>query len=182
MTYYARHLPHWQPLGRSIFLTWRLFGSLPQEVIAELNRNQNLSEGKTFLMADRELDNLRTGPRWLNEASIARCVIAALYSGEHELHQYVLHAFAIMPNHVHVLIEPSVSLARITNGLKGATARQGQSVTRANGQTFLARRIVRPLDTKWRRIRSSQKVYRTEPRRRRAGQECRGLAVVERLK
>jgi hypothetical protein len=78
-----------------------------------------LSEGKTFLMADRELDSARTGPRWLNDAGIARCVIAALYRGEHELHQYVLRAFAIMPNHVHVLIEPSVSLARITNGLKG---------------------------------------------------------------
>jgi hypothetical protein len=79
MTYYSRHLPHWQPLGKAIFLTWRLFGSLPQGVIAELQRHRNLSEGKTFLMADRELDSARTGPRWLNQASIARCVIDALY-------------------------------------------------------------------------------------------------------
>jgi len=136
MTYYARHLPHWQPPGRPIFLTWRLFGSLPEEVIAELQRHRNLSEGKTFLMADRELDSARTGPRWLNDASIARCVIAALYRGEHELHQYVLRAFAIMPNHVHVLIEPSVSLARITNGLKGVTARQANQLLGQTGRHF----------------------------------------------
>jgi REP element-mobilizing transposase RayT len=136
MTYYYRHLPHWQPLGRPIFLTWRLFGSLPEEVIVELQRHRNLLEGKTFLMADRQLDSARTGPRWLNEASIARCVIAALYRGEHELHQYVLRAFTIMPNHVHVLIEPSVSLARITNGLKGVTARQANQLLGQTGRHF----------------------------------------------
>src|SRR5437588_11773829 len=29
MTFYRRILPHWQPEGKPIFLTWRLFGSLP---------------------------------------------------------------------------------------------------------------------------------------------------------
>src|SRR5437588_8171297 len=29
MTFYRRNLPHWQPEGKPIFLTWRLFGSLP---------------------------------------------------------------------------------------------------------------------------------------------------------
>ncbi len=29
MEFYHRNLPHWQPHGASIFLTWRLYGSLP---------------------------------------------------------------------------------------------------------------------------------------------------------
>jgi hypothetical protein len=31
MTYYERALPHWQPEGAALFLTWRLHGSLPKE-------------------------------------------------------------------------------------------------------------------------------------------------------
>src|SRR6266851_3973849 len=29
MAFYRRNLPHWHPEGASIFLTWRLYGSLP---------------------------------------------------------------------------------------------------------------------------------------------------------
>ncbi len=34
--FYRRTLPHWQPPGASIFITWRLQGSLPRTVIARL--------------------------------------------------------------------------------------------------------------------------------------------------
>jgi hypothetical protein len=27
MTFYRRNLPHWHPEGKSIFITWRLYGS-----------------------------------------------------------------------------------------------------------------------------------------------------------
>src|ERR1019366_2883690 len=30
MSYYERNLPHWQPEGAALFLTWRLHGSLPR--------------------------------------------------------------------------------------------------------------------------------------------------------
>ena len=32
MTFYRRNLPHWHPDGKAIFITWRLFGSLPKGV------------------------------------------------------------------------------------------------------------------------------------------------------
>src|ERR1022692_4643065 len=32
MSYYERNLPHWQPEGAALFLTWRLHGSLPRAV------------------------------------------------------------------------------------------------------------------------------------------------------
>src|SRR5260370_6803775 len=85
MTYYDRHLPHWQPLGRPIFLTWRLFGSLPEEVIAELQRHRNLSEGKTFLMPYGQLDIAHTGPRCLTEPSLPPPLIPTPYSRQHDL-------------------------------------------------------------------------------------------------
>jgi putative transposase len=136
MTYYARHLPHWQPPGGTIFLTWRLYGSLPAEVIAKLRRERSSSDGKTFLKADRALDKSCSSPFWLKEPSIAQCVIAALYRGERELRQYVLRAFVIMPNHVHVLLEPSISLARITKGLKGVTGREANEILGRTGKRF----------------------------------------------
>ncbi|MEK7277378.1 MAG: hypothetical protein AAB427_08520, partial [Chloroflexota bacterium] len=34
--FYRRRLPHWQPPGATIFITWRLYGSLPREVIGRL--------------------------------------------------------------------------------------------------------------------------------------------------
>ena len=34
MTYYERDLPHWQPEEAGLFLTWRLHGSLPKEILA----------------------------------------------------------------------------------------------------------------------------------------------------
>ncbi len=40
-TYYRRNLPHWHPIGRSIFLTWRLDGSLPRTVVEKLRLTRN---------------------------------------------------------------------------------------------------------------------------------------------
>jgi REP element-mobilizing transposase RayT len=41
-----------------------------------------------------------------------------------------------MPNHVHVLLDPSVTLARITKGLKGVTARQANEILGRIGKPF----------------------------------------------
>jgi putative transposase len=136
MDYHVRHLPHWNPGERTIFLTWRLFGSLPIDVIAKLRRERGSSAGKDFAKADRVLDEARAGPLWLNEPSIARCVVAAIYRGDRELHQYTLRAFAVMPNHVHALLDPSISLQRITNGLKGVTAREANQILGRTGKHF----------------------------------------------
>jgi hypothetical protein len=40
-SFYRRHLPHWQPAGATIFLTWRLYGSLPQEALERLADEQH---------------------------------------------------------------------------------------------------------------------------------------------
>ena len=43
-TYYHRNLPHWQPPGAAIFLTCRLYGCLPENVIQQLKEAQRLVE------------------------------------------------------------------------------------------------------------------------------------------
>jgi REP element-mobilizing transposase RayT len=136
MTYYKRHLPHWQPPGRTIFLTWRLYGSLPASIIQKIQRQRNLKQGEAFLKIDRVLDEIRTGPFWLKDGRIASCVVRALRKGECELRQYILHVFVVMPNHVHVLFDPLVTLARITKGLKGATAREANEILGQTGKRF----------------------------------------------
>ena len=52
-------------------------------------------------------------------------VASALLYGESERHFHQLRAWVIMPNHVHVVLRPNASLARITRWLKGSAARPG---------------------------------------------------------
>lgn len=41
-----------------------------------------------------------------------------------------------MPNHVHVLLDPFISLERITNGLKGVAAREANQILGRVGKHF----------------------------------------------
>ena len=41
-----------------------------------------------------------------------------------------------MPNHVHVLLDPAISLERITNSLKGVTAREANRILGRTGEHF----------------------------------------------
>jgi putative transposase len=85
---------------------------------------------------DSVLDKAITGPLWLKDTRIAGCVMEAIYSGEKKLGFYAVHAFVIMPNHVHLLITPHVPVSRLMNGLKGLTAREANSILRCKGKHF----------------------------------------------
>jgi putative transposase len=134
MTYYERNLPHWHPAGKSIFVTWRLFGSLPRTVGARIKSSGNAS-GKRFLVFDECLDSAKCGPLWLLDGKIAGYVRDALIRGA-ELGQYRLHAWVIMPNHVHVLLEPLVALQRVMSTLKGVSARNANAELGRVGEPF----------------------------------------------
>jgi len=83
---------------------------------------------------DRLLDQATTGPRYLRQPEIAQIVADALIHGS--LHQYELHAWVVMPNHVHILITPNVPLAKITKSLKGFTARKANLILKLSGKPF----------------------------------------------
>jgi REP element-mobilizing transposase RayT len=63
-------------------------------------------------------------------------VQASLLKGFRDLNHYTLLAYVLMPNHVHVLIDPFISVARITNGIKGVTARVANLLLGRVGRPF----------------------------------------------
>jgi putative transposase len=134
MFYYARNLPHWQPDGRAIFLTWRLHGSLPRGFVRQL-QSLDKDPGKQFVAADKKLDAAATGPRWLKDPEIAAYTEEAIVRGA-ELGHYALYAHVVMPNHVHVLLDPQAALRRITRGIKGVSARDANATLGRTGKPF----------------------------------------------
>src|ERR1700690_2128300 len=122
LVYYGRNLPHWLPEGRSLFLTWRLHGSLPQIVLEELHKNDKLEGGKKFLRFDQELDGADFGPLWLRDSHVAGLVVSAI-QGVARNGLCAVHAYTVMPNRVHMLLDPKVELKQITRAIKGGSAR-----------------------------------------------------------
>jgi REP element-mobilizing transposase RayT len=135
MTYYERNLPHWHPLGRAIFITWRLAGSLPRALLAELKSSEKPANRK-FAVAESVLDAASCGPRWLAESEIAEVVRISILKGALELRAFELFAYVIMPNHVHLLLEPKVPVERITRGIKGASAHLANRIIRQGHGPF----------------------------------------------
>jgi putative DNA methylase len=102
------------------FVTFRLAGTLPREVLDDLKRRKELllqrrpadltvgqhrarTHKQLFAAYDKYLDNQRDIV-WLSDPRIAALVRSSLY----HLHakKYYLLAYTIMPNHVHVLFLP----------------------------------------------------------------------------
>ncbi len=109
-------------------MTWRLHGSLPASFLTDLEARGAQSPGEHFRVAGRQLDRALFGPLWLKDSRIAACIVQTLRRGEEDLKQYALYVFVVMANHAHVLLQPKLSLARITNGIKGVTARQANQI------------------------------------------------------
>jgi putative DNA methylase len=85
---------------------------------------------------DRMLDEVRSGPSYLRQPAIADMIVDALDYNENVLRHYVLHAFVIMPNHVHLLATPAISLPKLTRSLKGITAKRANAMLALTGSPF----------------------------------------------
>jgi len=146
--FYRRKLPHWHPdisEASFLFVTWRLAGSMPRtqvvrglagESACPTTTDPTLSPGRAFLAFDREVDKDAFGPVWLRDDRVARVVADALLYGESERRFYQLRAWVVMPNHVHVLLQPMTSMPVITRWLKGSTARQANLILGRTGESF----------------------------------------------
>jgi putative transposase len=130
--FYKRRLPHWHPPGQDIFITWRLHGSLPAQVHTPAEAD---SSGKAFVCYDRALDEARTGPLWLKDPRIAEAILSVLREGQRR-DLFALRAYAVMANHVHVLLAPRAPLERITQQIKGASAREANLILVRTGEPF----------------------------------------------
>jgi REP element-mobilizing transposase RayT len=110
MSFSRRHLPHWIPDEAAIFVTWRLAGPSP------------FQEG--------------CGPFWLQDSRVAGVVVDALLYGETVRQFYQLHAWAIMPNHVHAIFQPHAAMPAIMRWLKGRTGRVANRILGRTGTPF----------------------------------------------
>jgi type I restriction enzyme R subunit/putative DNA methylase len=92
--------------------------------------------GHAFVAQDRALDWHLSGPLWLRHPPIADLVAESILMGETERQFYELDAWAVMPNHVHLLILPKVRVAVLMRWLKGSTARSANRILGRVGQPF----------------------------------------------
>ena len=136
---YRRDLPHKFPDGASVFVTWRLEGSLPVPSDAENLMIQKLSARESLVRVEKLLDAAVVGPVWLTDPRIAELVCGAIEEGQNRFNRYRLHAYVVMSNHVHVLITPHHDMATIMNQLKGVTARRANQLLGMSGERFWQR-------------------------------------------
>ena len=134
--FYRRHLPHWQKPEAALFLTWRLYGSLPRHKVRALELSVELDAGRAFVFFDEQLDQAAYGPTWLREPAVADLVVGALWYGDEKLRLYRLSRYVVMSNHVHVLFWPNVDLPKITKTIKGFTAREANRLLGRTGKSF----------------------------------------------
>jgi len=99
---YCRNLPHLQPDGAALFITFRL------------------SETQS----------------WLQQPQVAGCVLDTIRNGELGRELYQLAAFVVMPNHVHLLIDPKAPAPKIMQFIKGVSARRVNQLLLRTGLPF----------------------------------------------
>ena len=133
VAYYSRRLPHWQPDGVPLFITWSLHGALPRK---RFPPPEHASAGKAFVLMDRFLHRDTHGPRWMSGGDIATLVAGAIRFMAESQHVYDLHAWVVMPNHVHMLVTPLASPAKFMQSLKGYTAREANRLLNRQGEQF----------------------------------------------
>jgi REP element-mobilizing transposase RayT len=83
---------------------------------------------------DRILDNTRMGPFYLRIPEIAAMVVDAIHVRDGR--DYRLHAYVVMPNHVHLLITPATEVCKVMQSLKRFTAREGNKILGLTGKPF----------------------------------------------
>jgi putative transposase len=149
---YSRHLPHQVPKGFPIFLTWNLKGAMPRSALEAFRRERQRLEDQAprprestierrireskviFASADRFLDRAVDGPMHLKDPRAARIVEDSILFGAGEC--YDLFAWCVMSNHVHVLLKPHRELSKVTQTIKGSTARRINVLQDARGRAF----------------------------------------------
>lgn len=178
-TFYQRYLPHIQPPGATLFITFRLADSLPMSALLHLRaeaeqrtkilnaitdsderaRRAYQEQRRVFRIWDELLETDHDGPVWLRDSRIAALVAQSLHHRSGKV--YDLDAFCIMPNHVHMVMKPLPkldttyhALPAIMQSLKSYTARQANRVLERQGtfwQPEFYDHVVRD-EHEWRRI------------------------------
>ena len=121
---YRRRLPHLQPPGATLFVTFRLAGSIPKSAFQKWSAEKARMQKSLELIEDSDARNVRKrqyqrewfrkseafldkeshGPLWLKDERAARIVMGAMRFMDGKV--FSLDAFCVMANHVHVVFAP----------------------------------------------------------------------------
>jgi REP element-mobilizing transposase RayT len=144
-------LPHWEIDGAIYFVTFRLYDSLPREVVRafeferwkiiatarRMKRDQSETERRRLkqLFSEKieKYLNAGTGACYLRQSGVAKLMVGALrhFDGK----RYRLIAWCVMPNHVHVVFQAieGYGLAQVVRSWKLFTARFANRLLRRTG-------------------------------------------------
>lgn len=137
--YYSRNRPHIAPPDSVFFVTFRLAGSIPKATLQKYRSEKawydfqidrlkkSASNGrhlediltfhrKWFAEFERITDKAKDGPVWLGIPEIREIAADRIISGDPT--DYVLNAYSIMSNHIHVVFKPNVSVRNLSESLK----------------------------------------------------------------
>jgi REP element-mobilizing transposase RayT len=142
-TWHSRgYLPHWEAGEVAQSITFHLADSLPAVVLNQLSDelkrfaedDQNL---KRRIRIEEALDRGR-GCAALRNPDVAEIVENALLHFDSQ--RYRLHAWCIMPNHVHVLATPLAdwTLSQITHTWKSFTSKKVNAILGKTGSFWAA--------------------------------------------
>jgi REP element-mobilizing transposase RayT len=135
--WYSRgYLPHYDGGQITQFLTYRLADSLPQKVLRNLEfqlERELITEREKLIAVETYLDK-GIGKCYLRRTEIAEMVEENILKFAD--HKYKLHAWVIMPNHVHLLLTPKEghSLSGIVHSCKSYTSQKANKLLKRTGR------------------------------------------------
>ncbi len=134
------YLPHFDGGEMAQTVMFRLFDSMPQEVLEQWKDELGQLPPETYNLERRKridayLDR-GYGSCYLREDRIAEIVQNAMLHFDSE--RYSLHAWVVMPNHVHVLFtpKPGWTMSQITHTWKSFTAHEINKVLKREGELW----------------------------------------------
>jgi len=147
-----RNLPHWKQIGVTYALTFRLADSLPQTLIKQwqeerepwLKHHPKPWDEKTKHEYDERFPERRD--RWLDDGH-GSCLLRDRHTAEivaktirhFDGERYFVDSFVVMPNHVHVLVQPKAqhNLSEILHSWKSFSAKEINHALKRKGPVWM---------------------------------------------
>jgi carbamoylphosphate synthase large subunit/REP element-mobilizing transposase RayT len=146
-----RNLPHWQQEGATYFVTFRLADAVPQDLLRkwkeelEVWRKFHPEPWDTATKHEYQKRFQDDRERWLDQGhgecllkkpEVSAIVVDSLRHFDSQ--QYVLDTFVLMPNHVHVLVQPAKGqrLSDILHSWKSFSAKEINRLLGRNGAVW----------------------------------------------
>ncbi|MCL2305778.1 MAG: class I tRNA ligase family protein [Planctomycetaceae bacterium] len=131
------YLPHWEAGETAQHVVFRLDDSLPRSFVEQIKQElETITESQQDTEKRKKYEELldkSLGECWLKLPEIAKIIEDALLHFDGE--RYKIHAWVVMPNHVHVMFTPknSYTLSDILHSWKSFTANKANKILNRSG-------------------------------------------------